>query len=83
MKSIVLSLNMAEYVKDFVQIVTKYNYDMDLRCGRYVVDAKSILGIFSLDLNSPVVLEIYNNDCDNLIAELSPYILKEIGRAHV
>ena len=53
MKSIVLSLNMAEYVKDFVQIVTKYNYDMDLRCGRYVVDAKSILGIFSLDLNSP------------------------------
>ena len=56
MKSIVLSLNMAEYVKDFVQIVTKYNYDMDLRCGRYVVDAKSILGIFSLDLNSPVVL---------------------------
>ncbi|MCI8729351.1 MAG: HPr family phosphocarrier protein [Clostridia bacterium] len=77
MKSIVLSLNMAEYVKDFVQIVTKYNYDMDLRCGRYVVDAKSILGIFSLDLNSPVVLEIYNNDCDNLIAELSPYILKD------
>ncbi len=45
--------------------------------GRYVVDAKSILGIFSLDLNSPVVLEIYNNDCDNLIAELSPYILKD------
>lgn len=78
MKSIVLSLNMAEYVKDFVQIVTKYNYDMDLRCGRYVVDAKSILGIFSLDLNSPVVLEIYNNDCDNLIAELSPYILSLI-----
>ena len=77
MKSIVLSLNMAEYVKDFVQIVTKYNYDMDLRCGRYVVDAKSILGIFSLDLNSPVVLEIYNNDCDSLIAELSPYILKD------
>ena len=77
MKSIVLSLNMAEYVKDFVQIVTKYNYDMDLRCGRYVVDAKSILGIFSLDLNSPVVLEIYNNDCDKLIAELSPYILKD------
>ena len=74
MKSIVLSLNMAEYVKDFVQIVTKYNYDMDLRCGRYVVDAKSILGIFSLDLNSPVVLEIYNNDCDNLIAGLSPYL---------
>ena len=75
MKSIVVSLNMAEYVKDFVQIVTKYNYDMDLRCGRYVVDAKSILGIFSLDLNSPVVLEIYNDHCDDLIEELKPYIL--------
>ena len=75
MKSVVVSLNMAEYVKDFVSIVTKYNYDMDLRCGRYVVDAKSILGIFSLDLNSPVVLEIYTDHCDDLIQELAPYIL--------
>lgn len=74
MKSITLQLDKAESVKNFVQIVTRYNYDMDLRSGRYVVDAKSILGIFSLDLNKPVVLEIYSNDCNDLITALSPYI---------
>lgn len=74
MKSITLQLDKAESVKNFVQIVTRYDYDMDLRSGRYVVDAKSILGIFSLDLNKPVVLEIYSNDCNDLITALSPYI---------
>ena len=49
---------------------------MDLRSGRYVVDAKSLLGIFSLDLNKPVVLEIYANDCDELINEIKPFIVK-------
>ncbi|MCI9291548.1 MAG: HPr family phosphocarrier protein [Clostridia bacterium] len=56
MKSISLLLNTTESVKSFVNVISQYDFDMDLRCGRYVVDAKSILGIFSLDLNRPVVL---------------------------
>ena len=59
MKSIVILLNTTDSVKNFVSTISKYDYEMDLRSGRYVVDAKSLLGIFSLDLNKPVILEIY------------------------
>lgn len=76
MKSIKIKLNMAENVKTFVQKVANFPYDMDLRSGRYVVDAKSILGIFSLDLNKTVVLEIYSNDCDDLLTDLKDFIVE-------
>ncbi len=74
MKSITLLLNTTESVKTFVNVVSRYDFDMDLRCGRYVVDAKSILGIFSLDLNRPVVLEVHAEECDDLINAISKYI---------
>ena len=50
---------------------------MDLRAGRHVVDAKSILGIFSLDLSKPIALEIYGDDCEELLKEISPFIAAE------
>lgn len=59
MRSVTIHLSLAENVKDFVNIVSKYPYDIDLRSGRHVVDAKSILGIFSLDLNKPITMEVY------------------------
>ena len=62
MKSVTIHLSLAENVKDFVNIVSKYPYDIDLRSGRHVVDAKSILGIFSLDLNKPITMEVYENN---------------------
>lgn len=74
MKSVKISLSMAESVKTFVGITNKYPYDIDLRSGRFVIDAKSLLGIFSLDLSKPVVLEIHSDKCDDLIAELKAYI---------
>ena len=74
MKSITLLLNTTESVKSFVNIISQFDFDMDLRCGRYVVDAKSILGIFSLDLNRPVVLEVHTEDCDELIKSIAKYI---------
>lgn len=76
MKSIKLSLSMAESVKKFVAAVNKYPYDIDLRSGRFVVDAKSILGIFSLDLSKPLVLEAHTDKCDELIADLKDYIVE-------
>ena len=75
MKSIQISLTMAQKVKDFVNIVQKYPYDVDLRSGRYVVDAKSILGIFSLDLASPINVEVHNDACDDLLAELAAFAI--------
>ena len=73
MKSIQISLTMAQRVKDFVNVVQKYDYDVDLRSGRYVVDAKSILGIFSLDLASPINVEIHSDSCDDLLKELEAF----------
>ena len=76
MKSLKVSLSMAESVKNFVNVVSKYPYDIDLRSGRFVIDAKSLLGIFSLDLSKPIVLEVYSDKCDDLISELSAFIVK-------
>ncbi len=74
MKSVTLNLSTAESVKHFVNITNKFEYDMDLRSGRHVVDAKSILGIFSLDLSTPVVLEIFCDSCPDLLNALDPFI---------
>ena len=63
MKSVNILLKEAQNIKSLVSIINKYPYDIDLRSGRYVVDAKSILGIFSLDLSKPVTMEIYSDDC--------------------
>ena len=60
-------------VKAFVNAVTKYNFDVDLLSGRYAVDAKSIMGIFSLDLSKPLVVEIHADDCQDLIDELKKF----------
>ena len=73
MKSVQISLQMASQVKAFVSIVQKYSYEIDLRSDRYVVDAKSILGIFSLDLTKPLSVEIHSDNCDDLVAELKQF----------
>ncbi len=66
---------MAESVKKFVAVVSKYPYDIDLRSGRFVIDAKSLLGIFSLDLSKPIVLEAHSDNCQDLLADLKDYIV--------
>jgi len=76
MKSVLINLKMAESVKSFVNITQKYDFEIDLRSGRFVVDAKSILGIFSLDLSKPIVMEVYATDCGELIDELKDFIVK-------
>ena len=75
MKTLQISLSTIESVRQFVNLVNGYEYDMDLVSGRYVVDAKSIMGIFSLDLLKPITLNIHSDDCDKLIAELKPFIV--------
>ena len=75
MKTATIRLSLVENVNKFVNVVSRYPFDMDLRCGRHVVDAKSILGIFSLDLSRPITLEIYSEDCDGLLKEIQPFIV--------
>lgn len=73
MKSVKISLEMAQKVKDFVKIVQDYPYEILLKSDKYVVDAKSILGIFSLDLSKPLTVEIYSDDCADLLKALEAF----------
>ena len=77
MKTVQISLNSIDKVKSFVNEITTYDYDFDLVSGRYVIDAKSIMGIFSLDLSKPIDLNIHaeNQDADNIIELLKPYLV--------
>ncbi len=75
MKTLTLSLSSINDVKNFVNIVSKYDFDVDLTSGRYVVDAKSIMGIFSLDLSQPIKAEIHGDDCDKFVDELKQFIV--------
>lgn len=77
MKTVKISLNSIDKVKAFVNDVTKFDADFDLVSGRYVIDAKSIMGIFSLDLSKPIDLNIHSEDSVNSILEiLKPYIVE-------
>ncbi len=76
MKQFKLMLSSINDVKDFVNIVSKYDFDVDLTSGRYVVDAKSIMGIFSLDLSKPIEVEVHSDNCDAFLAELKNFIVE-------
>ncbi len=76
MKSVQISLNSIEKVKSFVNDIAKFDTDFDLVSGRYVIDAKSIMGIFSLDLSKPINLNIHSDDDAKILEILKPYIVE-------
>ena len=77
MKTVKICLNSIDKVKSFVNDITKFETDFDLVSGRYVIDAKSIMGIFSLDLSKPIDLNIHTEDGTERILEvLAPYIVE-------
>ena len=75
MKTVNIKLSSIEDVRNFVNIVSKYEMEIDLTSGRYIVDAKSIMGIFSLDLLKPIQLTAHGDDTDALFEEIKPYIV--------
>ena len=77
MKTVQISLNSIDKVKSFVNAITKFDYDFDLVSGRYVIDAKSIMGIFSLDLSKPIELNIHASEADmnNILETLKEYLV--------
>ena len=76
MKTFNLLLGSINDVKDFVNTVSKYDFDVDLTSGRYVVDAKSIMGIFSRDLSQPIKVEVHSDDCDAFMEEIKSFIVE-------
>ena len=76
MKTVQIYLNSIDKVKSFVNAITQFEFDFDLVSGRYVIDAKSIMGIFSLDLSKPIELVIHAEDhLDEIMDILKPYIV--------
>ena len=63
-------------VKEFVNIVNVYDFDVDLISGRYAVDAKSIMGIFSLDLSKPIKVNIHAENPAELLEKLEKFAVK-------
>lgn len=77
MKSVKVNINSIEKVKSLVNIVAQFEYDVDLISGRYIIDAKSIMGVFSLDLSEPIELIIHSDsDCKDILSLLEPFIVK-------
>ncbi|MEE3419603.1 MAG: HPr family phosphocarrier protein [Lachnospiraceae bacterium] len=77
MKTVKVSLNSIDKVKTFVNDINRFDFDFDLVSGRYVIDAKSIMGIFSLDLSKPIDLNIHadGDKLTEVMSVLKPYIV--------
>ncbi|MBQ1935683.1 MAG: HPr family phosphocarrier protein [Clostridia bacterium] len=73
MKTATILLKSIDDVKAFVNLTVRFSYDIDLSSNRYVVDGKSIMGIFSLDLSKPIAVTIHSDECDDLLNELKAF----------
>lgn len=76
MKTVNIKLSAIEQVRKFVNIVSTFEGEIDLKSGRYVVDAKSIMGIFSLDLMDTIEMTVHCDTCDKLLEDLKEFIVE-------
>lgn len=74
MKQFKVKLPLINDIKDFTNIVNRHAYHIEAESGRYKVDAKSIMGLFSLDLSKPIKINAYTDD-NSLQSELRQYIV--------
>lgn len=75
MKKINVRLMTINDVKDFVTAANFCNYDIDLISGRYNVDAKSLMGIFSIVPSENLECDIYSDDCDDFLKSIEAFIV--------
>lgn len=83
MTNVAVQLKQVNQVKEFVDLLSKYPFEMDLVSGRYTIDAKSLLGIYSLDLRQPLNLIIHSDSCQALLEELRQARLSCSAENHV
>lgn len=77
MKEAMIRLNTIQDIRVFVETVSMTDIEVDLCSQRYVVDGKSIMGIYSLDLLNPIKLIVHSDDCDELMEKLDRFIVKD------
>lgn len=73
MQTATIFLTQVSQVQAFANLVSRFPFEVDMVSGRYTVDAKSLLGIYSLDLNRPLQVLIYSDDCEELQKELEKF----------
>ena len=76
MKKTLITLKNISDIRKFVNAVTMLDYEVDLEQGRYIVDAKSIMGIFALDTLSPITLVAHTDNADAFFASITEFIVK-------
>ena len=74
MHSMDIPLTTPSVIQSFANLVNSYPFTISLRQGRAAIDAKSILGIYSLDLLKPVTIEIYSTQPEDLLRKLERYV---------
>ena len=74
METVTIAHTQVNQVQQFVNVVSKVPYDVDMVSGRYTINAKSLLGIYSLDLNRPLQVVMYSDDCEDLKKELAEFM---------
>ena len=77
MQTAFIRLSTIQDIRNFVEIVSLTDVEVDLSSNRYVVDGKSIMGIFSLDLLNPIKMIVHSDDCPDLMEKLSHFIVKD------
>ena len=75
MKEMQIKLTNVKDIREFVNDVILVDYEVDLVQGRYVIDAKSIMGIFSLDLRSPINLIAHTENADVLFEKIEKFVV--------
>lgn len=75
MQAVTISLTEVNQVKRFVNLVGQVPFDVDVVSERYTVNAKSMLGIYSLDLSKPIQIVIYGDDCEELKEKLAEFMI--------
>lgn len=74
MQAVTISLTEVNQVKRFVNLIGQAPFDVDVVSGRYTVNAKSMLGIYSLDLSKPIQVVIHSDDCEELKKNLTEFM---------
>ncbi len=62
-----------EAVKKFVDIANEKDYDIELLSGKYIVNAKSIMGVFSLDLTRPIVMAAHTDSPKEILRQIAQF----------
>lgn len=75
MKEFKIKINTINDVKKFVNTVSLYDFDVDVVSGRYAIDAKSIMGLFSLDLSKEIEMKVHSDECEDFISQIKEFIV--------